>query len=160
MVIARFSGSETEISQSNAEFQIVSRTLWLQHLYKNINFLPGSSGPLSGPHLLTHLNPLSFKTSTIASSTASSHSALVAASIVRCNKDHGAMLVTAATAEITYQFYNTDGFLIDDYTMAEELCLLGYQDDSFRFIRQLDAENFIQPLLKPHLFLEFDFEEH
>ena len=55
--------------------------------------------------------------------------------IVRYNKDPGAMLVTATTAEITYQFYNTDGILIDDYTVAKELCQLGYQDDSSRFIR-------------------------
>lgn len=83
----------------------------------------------------TYFGHSSSKTLSNASSTASSHYALVAAAIVRCNKDHGAMLVTAATAEITYQLYNTGGILIDDYTVAKKLCQLGFQDDSFRFIR-------------------------
>jgi hypothetical protein len=98
-------------------------------------FPASSSAPLSAPHSPTQFDHSSSKTLSNASSTASSHPALVAASIVRYNKDHSAMLVTATTAEITCQFYNTGGFLIDDYTVAKELCQLGYQDDSFRFIR-------------------------
>ncbi|HLF91371.1 MAG TPA: metallophosphoesterase [Anaerolineales bacterium] len=38
-----------------------------------------------------------------------------AISVVRYNQDHGAMLVTAASTGVTYQFYNADGILIDDY---------------------------------------------
>ncbi len=75
---------------------------------------PGSSsGPWSAPHS-SHFGHSSSKTLSNAASTASSHSALVAASIVR---------------------YNAGGLLIDDYTVAKELCQLGYQDDSSRFIR-------------------------
>lgn len=42
-----------------------------------------------------------------------------AASIVRYNQDHGAMLVTATSTDITYQFYNAEGDLIDDYTVTK-----------------------------------------
>ncbi len=43
-----------------------------------------------------------------------------AASLVRFNEDHGAMLVTASTTGITYQFYTADGLLIDNYTVVKE----------------------------------------
>lgn len=39
-------------------------------------------------------------------------------SVVRYNQDYGAMLVTATTTAITYQFYTADGLLIDDYAVA------------------------------------------
>ncbi|MEZ4736129.1 MAG: metallophosphoesterase [Caldilineaceae bacterium] len=41
-------------------------------------------------------------------------------SIVRYNQDHGAMLVTATTTGITYQFYTADGLLIDEYPVATD----------------------------------------
>lgn len=43
-----------------------------------------------------------------------------ASSIVRYNQDYGAMLVTATSIDITYQFYSADGVLIDDYTMRKD----------------------------------------
>ncbi|MCC6166181.1 MAG: metallophosphoesterase [Caldilineaceae bacterium] len=43
-----------------------------------------------------------------------------AISIVRYNQDYGAMLVTATTTGITYQFYTAGGILIDSYTVAKE----------------------------------------
>ncbi len=42
-----------------------------------------------------------------------------ATSIVRYNQDYGAILVTAASTGITYQFYNADNILIDTYTMPK-----------------------------------------
>ena len=38
---------------------------------------------------------------------------------VRYNADHGAMLITATTTGITYEFYNTQSVLIDSYTVAK-----------------------------------------
>lgn len=43
-----------------------------------------------------------------------------AASIVRYNQDHGAMLVTASSTAISYQFYAVDGSLIDGYMVFKE----------------------------------------
>jgi hypothetical protein len=43
-----------------------------------------------------------------------------ATSVVRYNEDHGAMLVTATPSQITYQFYNAEGVLIDDYSVDKE----------------------------------------
>lgn len=45
-----------------------------------------------------------------------------ATSMVRYNQDHGAMLVTATTAQITYQFYNAEGVLIDELTVPADGC--------------------------------------
>jgi hypothetical protein len=42
-----------------------------------------------------------------------------AESIVRYNQDHGAMLVTASFTGITYQFFNTDNVLIDEYSVPK-----------------------------------------
>ena len=42
-----------------------------------------------------------------------------AESVVRYNQDHGAMLVTASFTGITYQFYNSDNVLIDEYTVSK-----------------------------------------
>ena len=41
-------------------------------------------------------------------------------SVVRYNEDHGAMLVTATSTNITYEFYNAQGALIDSYTVAKD----------------------------------------
>ena len=41
-------------------------------------------------------------------------------SVVRYNSDFGAMLVTANTGGITYQFYSAGGKLIDTYTQAKD----------------------------------------
>ncbi|MDX1417304.1 MAG: metallophosphoesterase, partial [Candidatus Promineifilaceae bacterium] len=41
-------------------------------------------------------------------------------SIVRYSDDYGAMLVEASESSITYQFYNTQGELIDSYTVQED----------------------------------------
>src|SRR5207248_125423 len=41
-------------------------------------------------------------------------------SVVRYNLDFGAMLVTANTSGITYQFYSAGGKLIDTYTQAKD----------------------------------------
>ena len=38
-------------------------------------------------------------------------------SVARYNEDNGAMLVTASTTGITYQFFTVDGLLIDEYTL-------------------------------------------
>jgi hypothetical protein len=43
-----------------------------------------------------------------------------ATSVVRYNQDHGAMLVTATPTQITYQFHNAEGALIDDYTVVAD----------------------------------------
>jgi len=43
-----------------------------------------------------------------------------ATSVVRYNEDHGAMLVTTTPTQITYQFYNAEGVLIDDYSVAKD----------------------------------------
>lgn len=43
-----------------------------------------------------------------------------ATSVVRYNEAHGAMLVTATSTEISYQFYNTSGTLIDNHTVAKD----------------------------------------
>jgi hypothetical protein len=40
-------------------------------------------------------------------------------SISRYNEKHGAMLITASNTQITYQFFNIDGVLIDEYTSAK-----------------------------------------
>jgi len=58
-----------------------------------------------------------------------------ATSIFRYNKDHGAMLVTATTAEITYEFYNAEGVLKDHHSVASEGCQLGKKEDSSGFAR-------------------------
>ena len=50
-----------------------------------------------------------------------------ATSIVRYNEDHGAMLVTATSSGITYQFYTADGVLIDDYTVVKDCSLLSVE---------------------------------
>jgi hypothetical protein len=42
-----------------------------------------------------------------------------AESIFRYNQDYGAMLVTASFTGITYQFYNAEGVLIDEYTVTK-----------------------------------------
>ncbi len=42
-----------------------------------------------------------------------------AVSLVRFNRDHGAMLVTVTPTKVTYQFYTADGILIDDYPVAK-----------------------------------------
>ena len=42
-----------------------------------------------------------------------------ATSMVRYNLDHGAMLVAATSTDITYQFFNTDGILIDEHLVAK-----------------------------------------
>lgn len=42
-----------------------------------------------------------------------------ATSVARYNEDHGAMLITATPTEITYQFYDADGDLIDEYTVTK-----------------------------------------
>jgi tartrate-resistant acid phosphatase type 5 len=49
-----------------------------------------------------------------------------ATSLVRYNQDYGAMLVTATTGGITYQFYNASGSLIDEYTPPQQACPVGY----------------------------------
>jgi hypothetical protein len=43
-----------------------------------------------------------------------------ASSVVRYNQDHGALLITATSADITYQFYNAEGILIDDYSVSKD----------------------------------------
>jgi tartrate-resistant acid phosphatase type 5 len=40
-------------------------------------------------------------------------------SVVRYSQDHGAMLVTATHTGITYQFFNTDGAIIDELQVAK-----------------------------------------
>lgn len=49
-----------------------------------------------------------------------------ATSILRYDQDHGAMLVTATTVDITYQFYSAEGVLIDELTVTAEGCQLAY----------------------------------
>lgn len=41
-------------------------------------------------------------------------------SVVRYNEDHGAMLVTATDAGILYQFFNTDGVMIDQLSIDKD----------------------------------------
>lgn len=42
-----------------------------------------------------------------------------ATSMVRYNADYGAMLVTVTNAGVTYQFYNAEGLLIDEYVTTK-----------------------------------------
>ena len=41
-------------------------------------------------------------------------------SVIRYNENHGAMLVTATTLGITYQFYNANSVLVDNYNVAKD----------------------------------------
>ena len=45
---------------------------------------------------------------------------VVEGSQVRYNDDYGAMLVTADSSQVTFQFFNRQGTLIDEYTITRE----------------------------------------
>jgi tartrate-resistant acid phosphatase type 5 len=48
-------------------------------------------------------------------------------SVVRYNQDHGAMLVTATHTGITYQFFNTNGDMIDDLSVSKDCGVAFYK---------------------------------
>jgi tartrate-resistant acid phosphatase type 5 len=60
-------------------------------------------------------------------------------SVVRYNQDHGAMLVTATHTGITYQFFNTNGDMIDELPVSKDCGVASYKIHLPLVVRNADA---------------------